>query len=175
MAEMRYHQPLYMNINNNQIKGESADKNFKDQVELLSMSCHAQHQMHTKMGGGASRSGGRPEYSPVTIQKLLDSSSTQLMQLLGKGQTIPQIVISLANNANDGTVYHQCTLKDVIISAHQMEYGQTGIHGENFHRPVETYDLDWSSKEDKYTVYDDQNKAGPPTTVTVDRHKGDVN
>lgn len=173
---MAQHQPIYMNINNNQIKGESADKNFQGQVELLSFSCDAKHQINTKMGNSGSRSGGRPEYSPVVIKKFLDSASTQLMQNFGKGQSIPEIVISIANNSNEGTIYHTCTLKNVLIASHKMAYGENNAHfnGEDHHRPVEVYELDWSSKEDKYTPYDDTNKAGSPSTVTVNRQTGDV-
>ena len=164
------HHPIYMNINNNAIKGESEDKNFQGQVELLSVFFGSSHDVRTRMGNTKNRTNGRPNYSPVIIKKYLDSASTQLIQKLGKGQAIPKVTISFANNTNEGTAYHVSTLKDVIIASHTLEHNASEEH----HRPIEIFELNWASKEDKYTPYDSQNKAKSPSTVTVNQSTGDV-
>jgi type VI secretion system secreted protein Hcp len=105
------------------IQGESQDKSFSNQIEVLSFSWGATQSAHIAGGG---LSAGKPTLSDLSIMKHYDKSSPKLFIALVTGQHIPSIVLSLrkvGGGTTGGYVYLVYTLTNAICTGSQVSGG----------------------------------------------------
>jgi type VI secretion system Hcp family effector len=114
------------------IKGESTDKEFKDQIEVLSYNWGVSQAA----SGTASSSGGgsvaRADFQDLSIVKELDSASPLLSKNCWSGTHIAKVTLRLNRAAGDKRVkYMEYKLENVIISSVSIGGGGGGIPTES--------------------------------------------
>jgi type VI secretion system secreted protein Hcp len=109
---------IYLKLGGPDLKGESADKEHDQWIELTSW----HHEMSQPASGAASTSGGhaaeRTEHADMVVVKELDSSSPVLYQAVSGGTTFQSAQIDFYRDAGDGkrVKYLEIQLKNVLIS-----------------------------------------------------------
>lgn len=114
------------------IKGESTDKEYKDQIEVLSYSWGVSQAA----SGTASSSGGgsvaRADFQDLSIVKELDSASTLISKACWSGKHIAKVTLRLCRAGGEKRVkYMEYKLEDVIVSSVSVGGGGGGIPTES--------------------------------------------
>ena len=126
------------------IKGESTDKEFKDQIEILSYSWGVSQAA----SGTASSSGGgsvaRADFQDLSIVKELDSASPLISKACWSGKHISKVVLRLNRAGGEKRVkYMEYKMENVIISSVSIGGGGGGIPTEavtfNYGKLTTTY------------------------------------
>jgi type VI secretion system secreted protein Hcp len=136
---------IYMKLTGPDLKGESADKEHDQWIELSSW----RHQMHQPSSPSASTAGGhtaeRTEHGDMAVVKELDSASPLLYQALSGGTTFQSAQIDFYRDAGDGkrVKYLEIQLKHVLISQIFSAIDDSAL-------PVETVALKYAAIQWKY-------------------------
>ena len=114
------------------IKGESTDKDHKDQIEVLSYNWGVSQMA----SGTASSSGGgttaRADFQDLSIVKELDSASPLLNKACWTGNHVAKVTLRLNRAAGDKRVkYMEYKLENVIVSSVSIGGGGGGIPTES--------------------------------------------
>jgi type VI secretion system secreted protein Hcp len=112
------------------VKGESTDQRYRDWIVVTAVGWGHQLPIATgSMGGGASVS--RVQVQPLTVSKILDSSSPELAQMVADGRLIRQVFLDLVQGPGQAP-FARIELQDVVLSSYSVE-GAAGTP----QRPVE--------------------------------------
>ncbi|MDR0588117.1 MAG: type VI secretion system tube protein Hcp [Burkholderiales bacterium] len=123
---------IYLKIDNPSVKGESADKDHADWIELSSFS----HSIVQPKSATASTAGGhtseRVMHADIVVVKDEDLSSPLLAQYCSGGQTFDQITIEFyrADGEGNRVLYKEVKLKHAIISSIATEASGAGVPSE---------------------------------------------
>lgn len=114
------------------IKGESTDKEYKDQIEVLSYAWGVSQAA----SGTASSSGGasvaRADFQDLSVVKELDSASTLINKACWSGKHIDKVTLRLCRAAGEKRVkYMEYKLENVIVSSVSVGGGGGGIPTES--------------------------------------------
>ena len=136
------------------IKGESTDKEFKDQIEVLSYNWGVSQMA----SGTASSSGGgsvaRTDFQDLSIVKELDSSSPLLNKACWGGTHIDKVTLRLNRAAGEKRVkYMEYKLENVIISSVSIGGGGGGV-------PTESVTFNYGKLTTTYTKQARQGGGG---------------
>jgi type VI secretion system secreted protein Hcp len=99
------------------ISGDSQDRNFKDQIVLLSWSWGGEQKsaVHTgSTGSGA----GKVEIHPLTVTKHYDKSSVSMFKSLTTGTHSANALLSAVKAGANGKPYLKIDLKSVFVSSY---------------------------------------------------------
>jgi type VI secretion system secreted protein Hcp len=97
------------------IKGESMDKDHKDQIDVLSWSWGMAQSgtTHLASGGGA----GKVSVQDLSFTHYVDLASTYLMQACTKGQHISKGILTVRKAGGDAPLeYITITMEEVIVT-----------------------------------------------------------
>lgn len=113
------------------IKGESQDKDHKDQIEVLSWSWGM-----TQTGSGHSGTGsasGRANFQDVSLTKIMDKASVTLQQYCATGKHIPTGKLVCYKASGDNRVkYFVMDMKKVYVSSYSTGgVSEGGLQTEN--------------------------------------------
>jgi type VI secretion system secreted protein Hcp len=98
------------------IKGESKDSKHKDQIEVLAWNWGVTQSGTAHIGGGAGA--GKCNIHDVTVQKLVDKASPNLLKYCCSGKHLKQAVLVTRKAGGDSQVeYVKVTMDDLIITA----------------------------------------------------------
>lgn len=97
------------------IKGESKDKKYKDEIDVLAWSWGASQSATMHMGGGGG--GGKVSVQDLSITKYIDKSSTVLMQHCFSGKHIATGELIVRKAGGTAVEYLRILMKEVIISS----------------------------------------------------------
>ncbi len=112
------------------IDGESTDSVHKDEIEIYSFSWGVSNP--TTIGGGTGGGGaGRASFRDLTVNKLFDKSSPQLMIHSASGKVIPSALLSVRSSGGDATGkvsddFLKITLSNVLVSGLDSAGAQQG-------------------------------------------------
>jgi type VI secretion system secreted protein Hcp len=97
------------------IKGESQDSKHKDEIHIESFSwgMHQTGTMGTGGGGGA----GKVAVQDISVSKLVEKSSCDLMYACASGKHIPSGLITVRKAGEKPLEYLKIKLTDIIISS----------------------------------------------------------
>ena len=115
------------------IKGESLDKAHLGEIECLSLSWGMALEGSTGGAGGSSRT----SVHDISITKITDSASPQLMKSSLNGNTIPSGIIAIRKAGQQSLEYFKMTLTNVLVSSLQMSGNHSGT-------PTETVTLNFA-------------------------------
>ncbi|MGH7335807.1 MAG: Hcp family type VI secretion system effector [Candidatus Rokuibacteriota bacterium] len=125
---------LHIFLQLNGIAGESTDKQFPQQIEVLSYEQNVT-QTIIRMGGGG-MAAGRPEFPDVRFRKVLDRASPELLLACASGQRFETATFSFRRLAPARPALYTVTLGAVLITA------VTQIAGAGAHYPLSFVALD---------------------------------
>jgi type VI secretion system secreted protein Hcp len=142
------------------IMGESQDKAFKDEMDILAWSWGGSQSGTTHVGGGSGS--GKVSVQDLSITKYVDSASCALMQHLCSGKHIPKGRLVVRKAGDKPLEYINISMEDIIITSYQtggsggedrltenivLNFGRFGL----YYTPQ---NADGSGAADKQTAYD---------------------
>jgi len=144
-------------------KGESLAEGHKGTdgwIEVGGVKLGAGRSISTPVGTSSKREASAPSISEISVTKLMDSTSPLIFQelLIGKASNA---TIELTETGEDKLeTFLTLTLENCLISDYHVSSGGG--------RPSETFSLNFTKIEYKYTPYDDRHKPGPSVQVRYD-------
>jgi len=150
---------LYMNYPG--LKGDATEQGFKDWITLSSVNFGTSRAVNSSIGSTASREGGVPEISAVTVTKKLDAASAGLFRAsvsLSTGQTVQ---IAFTKTGSNGQAYLKYELQNVLISGYNISTADPEL-------PVEHVSISCSQFQMTVTTTDSGNNPLAPMTVGYD-------
>jgi type VI secretion system secreted protein Hcp len=139
----------------NGIKGESQDKTYPGAMQLMSFSW-GMSQTGAPSGGGS----GKVSVHDISITKVTDSSSPQLMLSCVSGKPITGGIIAIRKAGDKPLEYFKIKLTDVLISSFQ-----TGGHSSG--TPSEEVTLDFAKAQFSIAPISRAGVLGQPFLVTI--------
>ena len=137
------------------IKGETDDKMFPGQVELLSYSFGATQTGSFAYGGGGST--GKVQFQDFHFSKRCDDATPHMFDATCSGKHIPKCELSLRKSTGDGgqQVFYKVTFEDVLLSS-QTVSGQ----GSGDPIPTESISFNFAKMIMAYGKQDAKGKVG---------------
>ena len=137
---------IYVKFGNPAIKGESADKDHKDWIEVTSWS----HSIKQPRSATASTAGGhtaeRCEHGEMVFTKDMDVVSPLLYQHASGGTTFDEVTIDFMRADGEGkrVKYLEVKLKNAILGAVDAKVATEGL-------PTDVFSLKYAAVQWKYT------------------------
>jgi type VI secretion system secreted protein Hcp len=155
---------IYMKITSPDIKGDVTTTGFEGQIELSSFQWGIGRGVGSPSGASGNREASNPSISEVTVTKMQDNASGELLKesLSGEGKAKAEISFTRTDKGG-AVVYIVYTLTDVMFSGFSMSSGGD--------RPSESLSLNFTKIEVKYTPQKEDGTAGTPFPVTYDLGK----
>lgn len=144
---------MFVNIEDNKIKGECIDKAHPDTIRALTWNWHASRNLDFRQTGNAPR--GRASYTDLTFTKCVDRSSPLLLDALATAMVFKHVELTLRKSGGALLDYMVYTLENVMVSS--IHSGVTGSE----ERQLETVTLNFLSLTSTYQAQAaDGGKAG---------------
>ncbi|HEV2522871.1 MAG TPA: type VI secretion system tube protein Hcp [Candidatus Acidoferrales bacterium] len=150
------------------LKGESQDASLKDQIEVLSWQWGVSQPGNAHSGSGVVV--GRAAVSDLSISKLVDKSSPQLMLKCALGQTFNKAILSVRKAVGEKKSQQPfviITLETVLIAG----YAISGSDGAG--TPTESVTLNFAKITYDYKVQDSKGTLTSAGAVTYDANKAE--
>lgn len=157
---------IYMKIDG--LNGDVTTKGHEQWIKIESLKFGAQRSLSTEVGRIADRESSLPSISEVTVTKPVDQTSPYLFSEACTGEA-KQVKIDLCQTGTSIDPYMQYTLSNAVISGYQVSIEEAQK------RPVETIKISMTKIENRYTPYNDSNKAGSPISTSYDLRTGQAN
>jgi len=157
---------MYMKIDG--INGNVTAKGYENWISIESMHFGVNRSIHTPVGSNRNRESGIPSISALEITKLIDQSSTNILQQILKGTAIPTVQIDLCTTQSTHQPYLQYKLSNVLISNRHI------YHEQGQHRPLEVLKLHFTHVEERFTPYSTQHRPQSPIISGYDIQKATV-
>lgn len=140
------------------IDGESLRAGYEGAIDVVSISIGVER---TASGG---RTGGSPEFEPLTVTKYVDKASPYLMLACARGEFFDKIDLLVTKDSGGDRLfeYMAITLEDVRVIAVDIE-GTPGEGG-----PTETVSLTYGKITFKYVEQAEDHSAGDEHEITYD-------
>jgi type VI secretion system secreted protein Hcp len=134
------------------IKGESADKKHKEEIDLLAWSWGLSNTgtFHTGTGGGA----GKANFQDISITKYVDKSTPDLNYACASGKHIPKAKLTVRKAGENPLEYLTYEFEKVLVSS--MSIGGSG--GEE--RLTENVTLNFEKVKMEYWTQGDKGAKG---------------
>ncbi len=147
---------MFIKLGDN-IKGESTDEDYKEQIEMLNFSWGLS-QPTSAVSGTGGRTGAAPNFSDFSFMKVVDAASPDIYLHCAQGTHIPKVEIAVLQSAGDNrNPYLKYELEDVIIANCQIS-GSAG--GE---KAAESVSLNYGKCKQIYTPISQTGEAGSAT------------
>jgi type VI secretion system secreted protein Hcp len=143
------------------IKGESNDKDHKDQIEIKSWNWGMTQAgtFHAGRGGG----GSKVSVNNLTCNMLIDSSLPSLMTQCCTGEHVPEATLFVRKSSGKAPLdYLTINMKKVIISSVVLQ----GTEGPG--SKTAQIGLNFAKVEVNYTPQNDDGSGGSPIAMTWD-------
>jgi type VI secretion system secreted protein Hcp len=99
------------------IDGESTDDRHRDWIEIVSFDSKVSIVEGTTTSREGAYTGSRPQFSELTVGKVIDKATPNLYLHCCSGRHISQVVIEFCRATGEKQVYMKYTLTDVIVSS----------------------------------------------------------
>jgi type VI secretion system secreted protein Hcp len=145
------------------IKGQAADADHKDWIELLSVGQVVRRPMSAGAGGQAGRQQGTTELHDIQVTKRLDKSTPKLLEAVCDGKPFDEVEIHLctAEGAKGRKPYYKLKLKHVIVSDHALTASTEGASAD-----MESLALNFTEIEWCYTSFKPNGQADGDVKAT---------
>jgi type VI secretion system secreted protein Hcp len=151
----------FLNINGNDIPGQSRQTPYEDEIEILSFSFGV-----TQAGGFSYSSGGgtsRANFQDLSLSFRMCSASPKLMKACAGGEHFANIKLSCLKAAGEEQeLYLEIELENCIISSYQ-----TGGSGDDM--PIESISINFEKVIQKYLEQNADGVLAPASTGTYDQ------
>jgi type VI secretion system secreted protein Hcp len=152
---------IYMKYTSPNIEGGVTTTGFTKQIELNSFQFGIGRGVGSPTGSSSNREASTPSVSEITVTKVLDEASGNLIKEAYSGAGKATAVISFVRtDSNGGVCYLEYTLSNVMVSGYSISSGGD--------KPSESLSLNFTKIETKITPQNDDGTAGTPFPVTYD-------
>jgi type VI secretion system secreted protein Hcp len=144
------------------VKGESLQEEYKDQIEILSYSWGV-----TQAGGyGYGQGGGvaKANIHDFNVSFRMNPASPKLMEYSATGKHLDTATFTALEAGTTPQKYLEVTMTDVVISSYQ-----TGGSGDD--KPIESMTLNFAKVKQEYFKQNDKGVASSAGTGTYDQQK----
>lgn len=146
----------------NNIKGESQDSAYKDDVDVLAWNWGMTQSGTTHIGKGGG--GGKVNVGDITLTKYVDRATNELVKRCTTGEHIEQVELVVRKASGGAPLpYLKLLLQNVMITSYT-----TGGSKDGLDRVQETLTLNFRKFEVTYTSQEDDGKPGPESTSGYD-------
>jgi type VI secretion system secreted protein Hcp len=137
---------IYLKFGNPAIKGESADKDHKDWIEISTWNHTITQPRAATTGSAGGNTAERCEHGDMTFSKDLDVVSPLLYQHASGGTTFDEVTVDFMRSDGEGNrvKYLEIKMKYVIISSVNPSVVGEGL-------PTEQFSLKYAAVQWKYT------------------------
>lgn len=133
------------------IKGESKDAKHKDEIHIESFSFGANQTGAFGTGGGGGA--GKVQFHDISVTKVVDKSSPELLLHCANGKHIKEGLITVRKAGENPLEYLKIKLNDLLVSSVQ----DAGHGGGDL--PMESLSLNFGKV---YVEYQEQDASGKP-------------
>lgn len=150
--------PIYMKFGS--VKGEVTAAKYKDWIELSSFQWGVGRGISMVGGGGVgTRESSTPSVSEITVTKVTDASTTDLLKNVMGAKMDAKCNLDFTRTGDKGEeiAFLQYELTDTAVSGFSMSSGGD--------RPSESLSLNFTKVETKVVTIDDKGSS-KPSTVT---------
>ncbi len=146
----------HLNLIKGDIKGESKNKGFEDQIQLLSWSWGASNSGSNTHGGGGG--GAKASFQDFHFTMQMSKASPKVLLFCATGQHMPEATLTLRKSGKkeEQQVFLTVKFTDLLISSYQT--GGTDDSG----LPIEQISLNYATYEMEYF---EQNEKGVVATA----------
>ncbi len=156
----------HLDLKAGSIKGESKEKGYEDQIQLLSWGWGATNQGSSAHGTGMGS--GKVHMQDFHFTQQMCTSSPELLLNCATGQHIAKAILTCrkAGQKAEQQKFLQLTFTDLLISSYQTggTDGGTGL-------PVESISFNYSKIEMEYFVQDEKGVTKPAGKTGYDLKK----
>lgn len=130
------------------LKGESKDKGFEGQIDVLSWAWGATQTGTRQYGGGGGT--GKVSVHDMTITKRVDKSTPELVLKVCNGKHYDKAELTISKAGEDPLNYIKYTLENVLISSFSTggSPGDEVVH-ENLSLNFEKFSVEYVEQDDK--------------------------
>jgi len=152
---------IFLKLSNN-IKGESEDATYKDNIDVLAWSWGMTQSGTTHVGRGGG--GGKVNIRDITLTKYVDLASNDLIKRCTSGEHIEkgELIVRKSGGAQP-VEYFIIKMENLMITSYD-----TGGSKDGLDRIQETLTLNFRKFEVVYTLQEDSGAAGPQTQAGWD-------
>ena len=152
---------IYVKYTSPNITGDVTTQGFAGQFEVQSFQFGIGRGVGTATGAAGNREASTPSVSEITLTKMYDQASGDLLKEAYSGAGKAGAVISFVRtDSGGGVTYLQYTLTNVMLSGYSISSGGD--------RPSESISLNFTKIETKFTPQKDDGTPGTSATVTYD-------
>ena len=154
--------PIYMDYNNNAIKGGVTAGDYKGWIEVNSFQWGVGRGISSRTGNTAEREASAPSVSEIVVTKTLDAASPLLCQEdlnNSKGVDVKIFFVRTGSN-NKQEAYLKFTLNNTLISGYSISSGGD--------RPTESISLNFTKFLYDYSPMKPDGTPDNPNKVTYD-------
>ncbi|WP_414148825.1 Hcp family type VI secretion system effector [Erwinia sp. BNK-24-b] len=124
MSEVNH---LFMQVDG--IKGSCSDKDYKEWIVIENFSIQSMNESNIETASGQMK-GSNPYFSPISISKGIDATSTSFFTSVPKGTNIKKIVFVHTEVINEKrSESMRITIENCVICSHNIDVGNTGRTG----------------------------------------------
>lgn len=152
---------IYMKYSSPDISGGVTTAGYTQQIELNSFQFGIGRGVGSPTGSSSNREASTPSVSEITVTKVLDEASGNLIKEAYSGAGKATAVISFVRtDANGGVTYLEYTLTNVMLSGYSIASGGD--------KPSESISLNFTKIETKIIPQKDDGTSGTAFPVTYD-------
>jgi type VI secretion system Hcp family effector len=141
------------------IPGESADKDHKGEIEILSFSWGVHNAGAFANGGGGGA--GRLALEPFHFVTPVSQASPSLLSAVLSGQQLPEATLHVRNAGSGGQDYYTIKLSDVLISSYQTQSVDQAV-------PLDEATLNFARLDAAFQPPDDSGAPASPVDAGFD-------
>lgn len=145
------------------IKGNITTKGYEHWIGLESVHHDFDSQARRMVSGhSGARFNGQTLFGEFEVVKAIDVSSPLIFQSFCQGTNLPTVKITLFQMGTPLKPYLEYELSDVVISQLNRLYDG------GYHHPYEIFHLSYTKIQEKFTPYNQQQKAKAPIIAAYD-------
>ena len=137
------------------IEGNATHEKHKKWIDISGIDFNISRYITSVAGAVSNREGVQPAFSDLHLSKRYDKSSLKLKQMAASGLASKKAEIHFVTTGDPGETYLEITLSNALLSNYAMS-------GHSGHMPEESFALNFTEIEWKFTEYDENNKAQSP-------------
>src|SRR4051812_35296833 len=150
--------PIYMQYKG--IDGDATQAGFKDWIKVESFHFGVGRGISTQTGAALNREASEPSVSEITVTKLLDKASGNLMQNVCTEKKGVDCKIAFVSTGDPGEKYLEYTLTNTLISGLSVSSGGD--------RPTESVSLNFTKVEIEVKPLQQDNTGDGPFKFAYD-------
>lgn len=147
----------YLKLETPNIDGDCTAKGHEKEIEITGWNHSFQQpasETRASAGGGTT---GQAVHAPLSITKLADSTTAQLLKNHWNGKTFAKATLSCfrasGDNESAGVEFLKVFMEDVVISSYAIGFGREGL-------PEENLTLDYGTVQYTYVLQKADGTAG---------------